>query len=298
MVLTEDPDRPLYSADNVDHPSADRLGKQLAGGLAQGDGDDGAVAQHRRQGPGSAPKSPEDIGLKRYLLVLLTFLACLSSAWAQHIPLPASSISLESPAGQQLLLASRDRGNYWPLSSRHETQCVGSHCGPASCVMVLNALGVPAPAAAHHPPFREFEQGNFFTPETDKILPEAQLRRRGATLEQLGAMLECHGVKVDVHHAQDGGLEEFRLLARRAVGSSGEFVIVNFLRKPLAQISGAHFSPLAAYHAETDRFLVMDVARYKYPPFWVTAESLFSAMTTLDRESGKNRGYLLIRADR
>jgi hypothetical protein len=45
---------------------------------------------------------------------------------------------------------------------------------------------------------------------------------------------------------------------------------------------GGHFSPLAAYHEESDSFLVMDVARYKYPPFWVHADLLCQAMATPD----------------
>jgi hypothetical protein len=43
-------------------------------------------------------------------------------------------------------------------------------------------------------------------------------------------------------------------------------VIVNYLRKAIGQEKGGHISPLAAYDAETDRFLILDVSRYKYPP--------------------------------
>src|SRR5262249_54879780 len=55
-----------------------------------------------------------------------------------------------------------------------------------------------------------------------------------------------------------------------------------------------HFSPLAAYNAQADRFLVMDVARYKYPPVWAKADALFNAMNTSDPVSSQSRGYLLI----
>ena len=48
---------------------------------------------------------------------------------------------------------------------------------------------------------------------------------------------------------------------------------MDFDRKVLHQKGSGHFSPLAAYHEAEDRFLLMDVARYKAPPCWVKAES-------------------------
>ena len=38
----------------------------------------------------------------------------------------------------------------------------------------------------------------------------------------------------------------------------------------------------------------MDVARYKYPPFWVDADLLWQAMATPDTVSGRHRGYAII----
>ena len=43
---------------------------------------------------------------------------------------------------------------------------------------------------------------------------------------------------------------------------------------------GGHFSPLAAYNGKADDLLLMDVARYKYPPFWVDTDLLWQAMAT------------------
>ena len=72
-------------------------------------------------------------------------------------------------------------------------------------------------------------------------------------------------------------------------------MIVNYLRKAINQERGGHISPLAAYDAETDRFLILDVARYKYPPVWVRAEDLFAAMNTTDADNqNRTRGYVLV----
>jgi hypothetical protein len=65
----------------------------------------------------------------------------------------------------------------------------------------------------------------------------------------------------------------------------------------LGQEIGGHISPLAAYDAKSDRFLVLDVARYKYPPVWVRTADLFGAMNTVDKDNnGKTRGFVLVSA--
>ena len=52
---------------------------------------------------------------------------------------------------------------------------------------------------------------------------------------------------------------------------------------------------LAAYDADTDRFLVLDVSRYKYPPVWVEADDLFAAMNTPDSDNeNRTRGFVLV----
>lgn len=210
--------------------------------------------------------------------------------------LPPGSLALIEPEGQRLLLEADSPPDYFRLSARFETQETPANCGPASAVMVLNALAVPAPASQAHPPFRCFEQGNFFSPQVEQVLSRERLQRQGATLDELGAMLGRWGLKVQVVEARPGGLEAFRQQAREAARENRQAVVVNFLRRPLQQQGGGHFCPLGAYHAPSDRFLVMDVARYKYPPFWVEAPKLFAAMQTPDSTSGKNRGYLLLTA--
>lgn len=55
-----------------------------------------------------------------------------------------------------------------------------------------------------------------------------------------------------------------------------------------------HYSPIAAYDKHTESVLVLDVARYKYPPHWVPIQLLFRAMLPVDPETGKSRGYFII----
>ncbi|MEL7052676.1 MAG: phytochelatin synthase family protein, partial [Cyanobacteria bacterium J06588_5] len=75
------------------------------------------------------------------------------------------------------------------------------------------------------------------------------------------------------------------------------FVVINYLRRSIGQESGGHISPLAAYDADTDRVLILDVSRYKYPPVWVEVESLWNATNTIDSVSGLSRGLVTVSSD-
>jgi hypothetical protein len=102
-------------------------------------------------------------------------------------------------------------------------------------------------------------------------------------------------VEAAVHHASDSSVEKFRAVAKDYLSQEDHFVIVNYLRKAIGQEKGGHISPLAAYDAETDRFLILDVSRYKYPPVWVTAPELFAAMNTTDADNqNRTRGFVLV----
>ena len=82
-------------------------------------------------------------------------------------------------------------------------------------------------------------------------------------------------------------------MARQALSTPNQYVIVNYLRRSIGQERGGHISPLAAYDADTDRFLVLDVSRYKYPPVWVQAADLYAAMNTPDSDNqNRTRGFV------
>jgi len=70
---------------------------------------------------------------------------------------------------------------------------------------------------------------------------------------------------------------------------------VNYDRKALGQAGGGHISPVAAYHAPTDRVLILDVARYRYPSVWVPLADLWEAIRTTDSTSGRSRGVVVVR---
>jgi hypothetical protein len=117
------------------------------------------------------------------------------------------------------------------------------------------------------------------------------------TLDELGDLLRQHRASVEVVHADGSTLEAFRLKARENLSRPSDYMLVNYQRSVLGQREGGHISPLAAYSAETDRFLVLDVAAHRYPPVWVSAADLWNAVNTIDSTSRQTRGFVVVHDD-
>jgi hypothetical protein len=155
--------------------------------------------------------------------------------------------------------------------------------------MVLNALG------SKRQGYRPLTQDTFFDGQTQNIRSSYAVTFGGMTLDELAALLRSHNVKVEVYYASGTTLNQFRAQAKANLTRSGDYIIVNYQRSVLGQGKSGHISPLAAYHEQSDRFLIEDVASYKYPPVWVSTENLWKAMNTTDSISKKTRGYLVVR---
>jgi hypothetical protein len=226
---------------------------------------------------------------------IVWFCVASGSVLSQTLPLSPNLIGFNSNEGEKLLIDSKSREDFFPLSTQFITQNNQTYCGVASIVMVLNSLGIPAPEAPQYKPFRVFTQENFFSNEkTKEVITADVVSRKGMTLDQIGGLLASYGVKVNVYHAGDTNLEKFRSLAAENLKQSVNFILINYLRQEIGQEKGGHISPLAAYNEQTDRFLILDVSRYKYPPVWVKAADLWKAMSTTDSESGKTRGFVFV----
>ncbi|BAY38724.1 hypothetical protein NIES2111_30720 [Nostoc sp. NIES-2111] len=234
--------------------------------------------------------------MKKFIPVtIIGLLLSSSQVLAQTLKLAPNLIGFNSNDGEKLLLTSRAREDFFPLIMQFVTQNNQAYCGVASSIMVLNSLGINAPETPQYSPHRVFTQDNFFSNEKTKsvIAPEV-VARQGMTLNELGGLIASYGVKVEVYHASDTSLEQFRKQAAENLKQEGNFVIVNYLRREIGQERGGHISPLAAYNEQTDRFLIMDVSRYKYPPVWVKTVDLWKAMNTVDSVSKKTRGFVFI----
>lgn len=208
------------------------------------------------------------------------------------VPLPLET-------GQTLLIESRQRADYGPLAEQFLTQANLAYCGVASIVMVLNSLAVPAPAAEGYGSHRFWTQQNVFEAAASRtvVAPDV-VAREGMTLQQLAGLLTSHGLTATPIHGDTIELDAFRTLLRANLRSPADRLLVNYHRQTLGQTGGGHISPLAAYHEASDRVLILDVARYRYPSVWVPVEALWRAIRTLDTSSGRSRGLVSIRAPR
>lgn len=201
-------------------------------------------------------------------------------------PLPPRLVAVSTAQGQALLEGAEARADYDRLSGSFVAQELVSYCGVASSVTVLNALG------------RDTTQGDFFTPEASRVRARHRVMFGGMSLPDLGGLLAAHDVGVEVRHADELSVDEFRALVQRNLSDPDDFLLVNYQREVVGQGRVGHISPLAAYDLETDRVLIMDTASYKYPPTWVPLPLLYEAMETTDSATGRLRGYVEIAEQR
>lgn len=205
-------------------------------------------------------------------------------------PLPKELISFSSQAGLQML---QRNGHIVTIKllAQYTTQKTLTYCSVASAVMVLNAIDHDTPLDKHHSTFHYYTQDNFFNKGVSSIISQKEVEKQGMNLMQLNQCIQQFGLRSQAYHANEMTLSQFRDKVRYAL-THQNYVIVNFLRKGLKQKGDGHFSPIAAYDERSDRFLVLDVARYKYPAFWVKTQDLWQAIHTQDGK--RYRGFIII----
>lgn len=216
--------------------------------------------------------------------------------------LPHSCLSFTSDEGKSLFRAALADGHlesFFPLASQLVTQHDPSFCGLATLCTVLNALGVDPKRVWKHP-WRWYEQDML-----DCCRPLESIRKNGITLAEFNCLARCNGLALTSRSpptasqeneplAHQEALEEFRSNVLKATASSSALMVVSFCRSTLGQTGTGHFSPIAGYSREHDRVLVLDVARFKYPSYWVRLEDLYQSMTPLDPASRRPRGYTIL----
>jgi hypothetical protein len=235
----------------------------------------------------------------RTVIAAVTVAVLGGSAMAQDSAKKAAPLIYFLDPQSADLLEHSEKQDFMPLISRFVSEYQATFCGIASSVMALNALGITPPTAARWYPYAYWDQDNIFSGEVLKqVKPESGVNADGLTLEELETLLNLSGAKAKKMFASDTGVDAFRAAARAAIADPDAILIVNFGRAEFGQpgiAGGGHISPVAAYNEKADRFLILDVARYKFLPSWVTADRLYAAMNTPDSSSGKTRGYVIVR---
>lgn len=206
-------------------------------------------------------------------------------------PLSPDAIAFSSPEGRRLFgeaLGSGGLDGYFPLAEQFHTQADPMFCGLGSLVVALNALAID-PGRPWKGAWRWFAEDLL-----DCCVALEEVRRRGLDLDELACVARCNGADVLLHRPTLDQLDEFRgALATAARGDA--VMIASYDRGSLDQTGTGHASPVGGYHAARDLVLILDVARFKYPPHWLPTPRLLQAMQPIDPATGRPRGFLLLR---
>ena len=203
--------------------------------------------------------------------------------------LPETCIAFASPEGKTLFAEALSDGTmsgFFTLMQQFSMQDEPAFCGLTSLTMVLNALAID-PRRIWKGGWRWFHEAML-----DCCRPLSVVKKDGITLSQAACLARCNGAKVELMRYGEFTEEEFRSLVIQVCTSGEEHMIASYSRKTLHQTGDGHFSPLGGYNRANDLVLLLDVARFKYPPHWVPLPLLHEAMSHPDPATGLPRGYL------
>ncbi len=253
------------------------------------------------------------------LVVAVGMIGVSSPGHAQETSGSPVLVNWTAPASLARLARSAHKVDFFPLSNHFVGQDNKIFCGPTSVAIVLNALrprDPDAPLTTHsltpddrawmrpgsNPFLRKYTPHNVLTEQTKTrlevlgkpiVIQGKQQRDFGLQLRQLAQVFRAHGLAVTTRVVDDqaDAAQITREIARN-LATADNFVVINYKRRALGQPGGGHISPLGAYDADSDSFLILDVNPTRAPWVWVRAADLIAAMRTFD--TVENRGYLLV----
>ncbi|CAG2205413.1 E2.3.2.15 [Mytilus edulis] len=206
--------------------------------------------------------------------------------------LPDSCIPFSSPEGKKIFQEALLFGHmecYFKLAAQFRTQDEPAFCGLSTLVMVLNALEID-PEQVWKGPWRWYHENML-----DCCVPVKVIEQDGINLGQFVCLAECNGLETKMIIVDENAtLENFREVLLKYTKQDEYLITLSYSRKVLSQTGDGHFSPVGGYHVERDLVLILDTARFKYPPHWVSASLIFEAMQGKDKSTGKPRGYVIM----
>jgi len=268
--------------------------------------------------------------LKRFALALLAgvILGCQS---APPAPAATSTPPIDAAAATPALLpfatdeglrrlASADaKRGFGALANQYEAQLNGMFCGPTTAAIVLNAVRTRSPDLPRdRERLRDGDLKNL-SPGADPIVPRytqdnviakgaktrAQVlgepmlvnnqtkRDFGYQLRQFDELLRANGL---ITHAVvvDDRMPEATIRGEliAALNRPDTYAVINYRREAVGQKGGGHISPLGAYDAASDSFLVLDVNPAAASWVWMPTATLVRGMRTFD--TVENRGYVIV----
>ena len=261
------------------------------------------------------------LGRFGFALLFAALFGCQSApAPAPATPsVDAALVAFGSDEGIARLARSTAKADFAPLANQFEAQLNSSFCGPTSAAIVLNTLrNRSADLPRDHGRLRADDLRNLPS-GADPIVPRytqdnviakgdktraqvlgepvmingVQKRDFGYQLRQFAQMLAAHGVVVRAVVVDDAKPEaaiRAELIANLA--RAGDYAVINYRREAVGQRGGGHISPLGAYDAASDSFLVLDVNPATADWVWMPTATLVRGMRTFD--TLENRGYVIV----
>jgi len=233
--------------------------------------------------------------------------------------LPSSTCtSFSSPDGRELFdSASRNHGlkSFFCLIEQFSTQSDPAFCAITTLVMVLNTLLVD-PRIIWKGVWRWYEDSML-----NCCIDMESVKKSGVTWNQFLCLAHCQGLQSERFLASESSVEDFRAAVKGVCieqneptsssseeetpceskskcvkddKSSKKILVATYNRGTLNQTGDGHFSPIAAYDPISDKVLILDVARFKYGPHWVSLPLLFDAMIPCDPATNQSRGFILL----
>ena len=247
----------------------------------------------------------------KYLAPLVLWCLCITNALA-------TPLIWNSKEGQ-IRFAQADKTDFYRLANFFETQSNGVYCGPATAVIVLNALRLNKVKIAkdltvltqeerkylprvYDATLAKYTQRSVLTLYANKHKSIAQVLGKpmgkankadfGFQLHQYNQLLTAHGLATRLRVVNKQYKKKIRKEIIQTLKAANSFVLVNYHRKTLGQQGGGHISPLGAYHQASDSLLIMDVNPNRSPWAWVSMDALIAAMATHD--TVENRGFIIV----
>ena len=258
----------------------------------------------------------------RLVLALMLATAQISGTIAEDVPpenVGQGLVPFSADEGLARLARSAAKVDFPALANQFEAQSNPAFCGPASAAIVLNAVRGRSPDLPrdrsrlreedlryvpknYDPTIPRFTQDNVITKGQKtraQVLGEPltingkQITDYGYEIRQLDEMLRANGVITQLTIVDDNKVEQdIRAELVDNLKRRGDYVIVAFLREAVGERGGPHISPVGAYDAESDSFLILDVNPASADWVWMPTKTLIRGMRTLDKV--ENRGYILI----
>jgi hypothetical protein len=252
-------------------------------------------------------------------LLLATLVGCQSPAPQIVQRVDAPVVAFASEEGMARLSHATAKVDFAPLANQFEAQLNGAFCGPTSAAIVLNTVRNQSPDLPRDHERLRPDDLRYIPNGMDPIVPRytqdnvivkgaktraqvlgepsivdgKQKRDFGYQLKQFEQMLQANGLSTRAVVVTDDKPEaDIRADLVDHLSRAGDYVIINFRREAVGQKGGGHISPLGAYDAQSDSFLVLDVNPAAAGWTWMTAATLVKGMRTFD--TVENRGYVVV----